>query len=96
MCSSWTGCSLETVTRCVFHPTPSLDAADIDEILATMEAYLRTVLARHGADAGDDSAERPSGDSAIAVEEPAAPRDPRAGAWPWMCSPVPAVAGDSG
>ncbi len=40
-----------------FHPTPSLDAAYIDAILATIEACLRPVLARHGADAGDDSAE---------------------------------------
>ncbi len=40
-----------------FHPSLSLDAADIDEILATIEAYLPPVLARHGADAGDDSTE---------------------------------------
>ncbi|MEO2139824.1 MAG: transposase, partial [Thermoleophilia bacterium] len=40
-----------------FHPTPSLDAADTAEILATIKAYLRPVLARQGAGAGDDSAE---------------------------------------
>jgi len=32
-----------------FHPTPSLDAADIAEILATIDAYLRPVLARRDA-----------------------------------------------
>ena len=32
-----------------FHPNLSLDAADVDEILATVGAYLRPVLARHGA-----------------------------------------------
>jgi hypothetical protein len=28
-----------------FHPSPSLDDADVDEVLATVEAYLRPVLA---------------------------------------------------
>lgn len=40
-----------------FHPSESLDAADVDEILATITAYLRPVLARHGADAGDGTVE---------------------------------------
>jgi hypothetical protein len=40
-----------------FHPSLSLDAADVDEILATVGAYLRPVLARHGAAIGEDTAE---------------------------------------
>ena len=40
-----------------FHLSPPLDVADVEEILATVEAYLRPVLARHGADAGEDAAE---------------------------------------
>jgi hypothetical protein len=40
-----------------FHPSLSLDAADVDEILATVGAYLRPVLARHGAATGEDTAE---------------------------------------
>ena len=36
-----------------FHPCPWLDALDVGDVLATIEAYLRPVLARHGAEAGD-------------------------------------------
>ena len=39
-----------------FSPGPSLAAADVEEILATVEAYLRPVLARHGA-AEEDTAD---------------------------------------
>ena len=37
-----------------FHPCPSLDAADVDEVLATVEAYVGRLLAGGGADAGDE------------------------------------------
>ncbi len=37
-----------------FHPSPWLDAADVDEVLATVEAYVRRLLAGLGVDAGDD------------------------------------------
>ena len=37
-----------------FHPGPPLDAADVDEVLATVEAYVRGLLARRGSDDGDD------------------------------------------
>lgn len=35
-----------------FHPSPSLDAADLVDILTTFEAYLRPVLAQPKARAG--------------------------------------------
>ena len=31
-----------------FHPCPPLDATDVDEVLATVEAYVRGLLARRG------------------------------------------------
>jgi hypothetical protein len=37
-----------------FHPSPWLDADDVDEVLATVEAYFRRLLAGRGVDAGDD------------------------------------------
>ena len=37
-----------------FHPSPALDAADVDEVLATVEAYVHRLLAERGADDGDD------------------------------------------
>ena len=37
-----------------FHPSPSLDPADVDEVLATVEAYVRRLLAERGAADGDD------------------------------------------
>ena len=37
-----------------FHPCPPLDAADVDELLATVEAYVRGLLARRGSDDGED------------------------------------------
>ena len=37
-----------------FHPSPALDAADVDEVLATVEAYVHRLLAGRGADDGDD------------------------------------------
>ena len=37
-----------------FHPCPSLDAANVDEVLATVEAYVQALLAGNGADAGDE------------------------------------------
>ena len=37
-----------------FHPCPALDAADVDEVLATVEAYVQALLAGSGADAGDE------------------------------------------
>ena len=37
-----------------FHPSPWLDAADVDEVLATVEAYTQRLLASRGVDAGDD------------------------------------------
>ena len=37
-----------------FHPSPSLEAADVDEVLATVRAYVRRLLARGRADDGDD------------------------------------------
>ena len=40
--------------RVRFHPGPPLDAADVDEVLATVEAYVRGLLARRGSDDGDD------------------------------------------
>ena len=40
-----------------FHPSASLDAADVDEVLATITAYVRPVLARHGAATEGDTTE---------------------------------------
>ena len=37
-----------------FHPCVSLDAADVDEVLATVEAYLQRLLAGRGVDAAND------------------------------------------
>ena len=36
-----------------FHPSPLLDASDVDDVLATVEAYVQRLLAGRG-DAGDD------------------------------------------
>ena len=35
-----------------FHPCPALDAADVDEVLATVTAYVGRLLARRGSDDG--------------------------------------------
>ena len=40
-----------------FHPCPALDAADVDEVLATVEAYVQRRLAGSGAGAGDEGDE---------------------------------------
>ena len=37
-----------------FHPCPPLDAADVDEVLATVTAYVGRLLAQRGSDDGDD------------------------------------------
>ncbi len=37
-----------------FHPAPPLDAADVDEVLVTVEAYVQRLLGGGGADASDD------------------------------------------
>ena len=37
-----------------FHPCPPLDAADVDEVLATVTAYVWRLLAHGGSDDGDD------------------------------------------
>ncbi len=36
-----------------FHPSPSLDAADVDDVLLTVEAYVQRLLGGSGADASD-------------------------------------------
>ncbi len=36
-----------------FHPSPPLEAADVDDVLATVEAYVQRLLARRRADGGD-------------------------------------------
>jgi hypothetical protein len=41
-----------------FHSCPGLDALDVADVLATFDAYLRPVLARHGAETTEDVAER--------------------------------------
>ncbi len=38
-----------------FHPCPPLDAADVDEVLATVTAYVGRLLAHAGAGDGDDA-----------------------------------------
>ena len=37
-----------------FHPSPWLDSADVDEVLAAVEEYIQRLLAGRGVDAGDD------------------------------------------
>ena len=37
-----------------FHPCPPLDAADVDEVLATVTAYVGRLLAHGGSGDGDD------------------------------------------
>ena len=37
-----------------FHPSPWLDATDVDEVVATVEAYTQRLLGSRGVDAGDD------------------------------------------
>ena len=37
-----------------FHPAPPLDAADVDDVLATVEAYVQRLLCGRGGDASDD------------------------------------------
>jgi hypothetical protein len=37
-----------------FHPSPALDAADVDEVLAAVKAYVHRLLAARGADDEDD------------------------------------------
>ena len=37
-----------------FHPSPSLDAVDVDEVLATVEAYVQRLLEGRGSHDGDD------------------------------------------
>ena len=38
-----------------FHPSPSLEAADVDEVLATVEAYVQRLLAWRSSDDGGNS-----------------------------------------
>ena len=47
-----------------FHPCPSLHAADVDEVLATVEAYVQL---GHGL--GVEGASQYSGDHALGVDE---------------------------
>ena len=37
-----------------FHPNPEIDAADVDEVLATVKAHVRRLLARRGLDDAND------------------------------------------
>ena len=37
-----------------FHPSPSFDAADVDEVLVTVEVYVQRLLGSGGADASDE------------------------------------------
>ena len=37
-----------------FHPSPSLDAADVDDVLLTVESYVQRLLGGSGADASDE------------------------------------------
>ena len=37
-----------------FHPSPALDAADVDDVLLTVKAYVQRLLGGSGADASDE------------------------------------------
>ena len=49
-----------------FHPSPGLDAADVEEVLATVEAYVRRLLAGSvGAEAHSDALDRWAEDAPV-------------------------------